>query len=166
MFQTQAAEKIKAYILCSITVFRKLCCLSDDVEEYGAATQVTADNTMWCMHVACWITNATDTHSKYAILTAFHSNNGYAYTSQCHIYAYYVSCFVCNLYHFAQKRRALRRRTWCGHASRKSLFSIAPSLQTIDENSAHFFKQECLSTAIQDLANNSKTLSVFILSVQ
>lgn len=65
------------------------------------------------------------------------------------------------------RRRALRRRTWCGHASRKSLFSVAPSLQTIDENSAHFFEQECLSTAIQDLANNSsKTLSVFILRVQ
>ena len=42
------------------------------------------------------------------------------------------------------KRRALRRRSWSGHASRKSLFSIAPSLPTIDENSAQFFEQEWL----------------------
>jgi len=53
-----------------------------------------------------------------------------------------------------------------GHASLKSSFSIGPSLQTIDENSAHISEQECLSTTIQDLANNSKTLSVFILIVQ
>jgi hypothetical protein len=118
------------------------------------------------LRVACWMTKAADTHSKYAILTAF-PHSAYAYTPQCHIYTYYISFFVHNLHHFAQKRRALRRRTWCGHASRKSLFSVAPSLQTIDENSAHFFEQECLSTAIQDLANNSsKTLSVFILRVQ
>jgi hypothetical protein len=72
----------------------------------------------------------------------------------------------CNKYFFAQKRRALRRRTWCGHASRKSLLSVAPSLQTINENSAHVFEQECLSSTIQELANNSKPLSVYMLSVQ
>jgi len=26
---------------------------------------------IWCMCFACWITKATDTHSKYVILTAF-----------------------------------------------------------------------------------------------
>jgi hypothetical protein len=94
----------------------------------------------------------------------FHGYSGYVNLPQCYIYTY-IACFVCNLHHFAQKRRALRRRTWCGHASRKSLSFIAPSLQTIDENSADFFKKECLSTTIQELANNSKTLSVFMFSV-
>jgi hypothetical protein len=26
---------------------------------------------MWCMHFACWITNATETHLEYVILVAF-----------------------------------------------------------------------------------------------
>jgi hypothetical protein len=34
-------------------------------EKYGAARQATADNIIWCMCVVCWITKATDTHSKY-----------------------------------------------------------------------------------------------------
>ena len=27
--------------------------------------------TIWCMHIACWIPKATDTHSEYVILIAF-----------------------------------------------------------------------------------------------
>jgi hypothetical protein len=26
--------------------------------------------TIWCMSIACWITKATNTHSKYVIITA------------------------------------------------------------------------------------------------
>ena len=162
IFQTKAVEKIKAYILCSITLFWNLCHLSDYVEKYGTAKQATDGNIILCMHIACWLISLHTHTQNMQYLLLFYSNSGYAYTSQCHICIYYIACFVCNLHHFIQKRRELRRRTWCGHASRKSLFSITPSLQTIDENSAHFFKQECLSTTIQDLANNSKTLNIFI----
>jgi len=34
------------------------------------ARQATDDNTVWHMHIACWITNATETHSEYVILIA------------------------------------------------------------------------------------------------
>jgi hypothetical protein len=27
--------------------------------------------TIWCMHIACWVTKATDTHSQYVTLIAF-----------------------------------------------------------------------------------------------
>jgi len=27
--------------------------------------------TVWCLHIACWITKATNTHSAYVILIAF-----------------------------------------------------------------------------------------------
>jgi len=27
--------------------------------------------TIWCMHIACWVPKATDTHSQYVLLTAF-----------------------------------------------------------------------------------------------
>jgi hypothetical protein len=136
------------------------------VEKYGTAKQVTDDNIIRCMYIACWIDKSTDTHSKYAILSAFPQQQWLCIHLSMHIYTYYIAYFVCNLHHFVQKRRELRRRTWCGHASRKSMFSFTPSLQTIDENSAHFFEQECLSTAIQDLANNSKTKCFYIFSVQ
>jgi hypothetical protein len=41
------------------------------VEKCGEARQATDDNIMWCMHIACWITKATDTHSEHVIPIAF-----------------------------------------------------------------------------------------------
>jgi hypothetical protein len=38
------------------------------VEKYGTATQTTDDNIIPSMRFACWITNATDTHSEYVTL--------------------------------------------------------------------------------------------------
>ena len=38
------------------------------MEKYSRAGKATDDN--WRMRIACWITNATDTHSEYAILIA------------------------------------------------------------------------------------------------
>jgi hypothetical protein len=35
------------------------------------AGQATDDNIIRCMRIACWIPNATNTHSEYVILTAF-----------------------------------------------------------------------------------------------
>jgi hypothetical protein len=47
MFQTKFVEKIKTYILYSITFFsRKSWRLWDNVEKYGTAAQATDDNTM------------------------------------------------------------------------------------------------------------------------
>jgi len=34
ILRTKVIEKIKTYILCSIIVFRKLCCLLDSVEKH------------------------------------------------------------------------------------------------------------------------------------
>jgi hypothetical protein len=53
--------RIKTHILCSITLFRKLYHLWDNVEKYGRAIQTTNDNTIRCMRFGCWITKATDT---------------------------------------------------------------------------------------------------------
>jgi hypothetical protein len=41
------------------------------VEKYGRAGQATGDNIIRRVRFACWITEATDTHSEYVILTAF-----------------------------------------------------------------------------------------------
>jgi hypothetical protein len=39
------------------------------VEKYCRAGQVTDDNVILCMLLACWITNATNTYLEYVILS-------------------------------------------------------------------------------------------------
>jgi hypothetical protein len=41
------------------------------VENYGTVKHATDDNVMWRKRISCWITNATDTHWEYVILSAF-----------------------------------------------------------------------------------------------
>ena len=48
-----------------IAPFMKLC------GKYSRARQVTDENIIQRMRLACWITQAVDTHPKYAILFAF-----------------------------------------------------------------------------------------------
>ena len=43
----------------------------ENVEKYCRARQATRGNVVWCMHIAWWVTKATDTHSEYVILIAF-----------------------------------------------------------------------------------------------
>ena len=40
------------------------------MEKHGRAGQATDDNTVRRMHFACWVTDATNTHSEYVILIA------------------------------------------------------------------------------------------------
>jgi hypothetical protein len=54
MFQTKVVEKIKKYILCSITFPRKSCYLLDNVEKYGRAVEDTDDN---MAHAVCMLDN-------------------------------------------------------------------------------------------------------------
>jgi len=39
--------------------------------QYCINLQAKDGNTMWHMHITCWITKATNTHSEYVTLTAF-----------------------------------------------------------------------------------------------
>jgi len=65
------SEKMKTLISCSITLAKISCHLSDKVEKYGVARQVTDDNIIERMRIACWLPKATKTHSEYVIITAF-----------------------------------------------------------------------------------------------
>jgi hypothetical protein len=68
MFQTEAAEKIKTYILCFLFLENLA------VYEIMWKTIVEPDSrqmTTWRMRIACWIPMATNTHSERVILTAF-----------------------------------------------------------------------------------------------
>jgi hypothetical protein len=84
-------EKIKTHILCSITFFRKLCHLWDNVEEYKRTGQATGEN--MCMHIAWWIPKTTNTMC--ITYCFFHCNNGCTNAPQC-----YVLCTLLLLYVF------------------------------------------------------------------
>jgi hypothetical protein len=93
MFQTKVVEKIKTHILSPITFFRLSYRLLYNVEKYGTARQATDDNIIRRVHLACWITKATVTHSEYEMLILLHANNGHAKTPQCYVYTY-IACLV------------------------------------------------------------------------
>jgi len=64
MVQTKLTEKIKTHILYSVTFFpRKSCLFLNKEEKYFRAGQA--------MFIACWITNATNTHSEHVVPFAF-----------------------------------------------------------------------------------------------
>jgi hypothetical protein len=61
----------KTRVLFSITFYPKSCRLWDNVERFYKAGQATDDTIIRRMRIACWIPEATDTHSEYLMLTAF-----------------------------------------------------------------------------------------------
>jgi hypothetical protein len=67
----KVVKKIKTHILFPVLFSQKLCSLLDNVEKYGTARQATDDNTIRRMRFACWVTKATDTHSRCVTLIAF-----------------------------------------------------------------------------------------------
>jgi hypothetical protein len=40
-------------------------------KKYGRAILATDDDILQCMHFACWITEAAETHSEYVIFISF-----------------------------------------------------------------------------------------------
>jgi hypothetical protein len=60
-------------------------------KKYGRTRQAKYENIMRPMRIACWITKATDTHSKYVILL-FHGENEYANAPK-----YYVNTHIAGL---------------------------------------------------------------------
>jgi hypothetical protein len=48
------------------------------MERHGKDGQATDDNKLRYMRCACWITKATNSHSEYVILFAFHTKHCYA----------------------------------------------------------------------------------------
>ena len=62
-------EEIKTY-LCSINFIQKSYRLCENMDKYGRKRAVTDNNIIWRMHIAWWITKASDTHSEYVILIA------------------------------------------------------------------------------------------------
>ena len=68
MFQTKCVDKFKTLILGSITFFENRA-----VHELMSKNNVQSAGhliTIWHMRIVCW-PQATNTHSEYAVVTAF-----------------------------------------------------------------------------------------------
>ena len=76
MFRTKAVDKTKTDILRSITFFRKLCRLLDNVKY--TVMRGRSQKAIWRMRVTYWIprTTHTHTHTHSEMLLLFQSNNG------------------------------------------------------------------------------------------
>ena len=66
MFQTKFVERNTSTFFS-----QKSCRLWDNVKKYGTAGEATDDKIVWRMRFACWITMATNTHSKFSVITVF-----------------------------------------------------------------------------------------------
>ena len=123
--QKQVVEKIKTYILCSLTLSPKSCHLWDNVEKYGRALQTTYDDTIWHVCFACWMVKVSDTHSEYVILIALPRQQWY---HECAwilcLYVHFLSCYcsimtlfvykLCDIHHlFKFKSWSLLRVIGC-----------------------------------------------------
>ena len=70
-FSDRRLEKIKRYVICSTTFLRRSYRLWDNVDKHGITRQVTDDNIMRRMSIACRKIKATDPHSECVILLVF-----------------------------------------------------------------------------------------------
>jgi len=69
-------EKQKHTFCVFVTFIRKSCHVWDKVENNGRAGQVTDDNIIRRMRIACWITEAADLHLECVIFIALARKEG------------------------------------------------------------------------------------------
>jgi hypothetical protein len=74
MFQTKVVEKIETHIMFNIFFFENLT--GYDIMWKNIVNPDRPRMRVWCMLVACWIPQATNTVSEYVIIIAFPLNNG------------------------------------------------------------------------------------------
>ena len=67
-------EQIRPHILSFSNIFRKSCCLWDNVEKYGGARGSTNDVIVGRIWVACWISKATCTHEHIHAYAPVHTH--------------------------------------------------------------------------------------------
>jgi len=70
MIQTFFVENIKIHIMFD-NIFPKIVPFMRYLEKLDGVVQAADGNMIGCKHFACWITETTNTHSEYVILTAF-----------------------------------------------------------------------------------------------
>jgi hypothetical protein len=108
----KVAEVFKAHILCSMTFFRLSCHLSDNVEKYDTARQVTDDNIVRHMRFACWMTKATYTliicnTCSFPLQQCCHER-----ASALRLYVHCLSCLKYELHHQIKQHFDYKFKFW------------------------------------------------------
>ena len=96
-FQNQekrVVDKVKTHFTFSNFYFPKIVPFIRLCGKYSTARQFTGDNIIQRVRLACWITQAIDTHPDYVILIAFPLQVWLMNKSQCYIYTY-IACVFC-----------------------------------------------------------------------
>ena len=93
MFRTKVVEKIETHILCSITFFSPSNHAIHGVMQ-NFVERVRQQMPIWRTRIAYWISNATNTHSKYVILHRFYTATVVvrANAPECVCIVRYLSC--------------------------------------------------------------------------
>jgi len=85
----------KNTFLYSVTFYRKWYRSLNNAEKYGRDRQATDGNITQHMRIACWVSEATNTHSDYAIPVAFSLHQWlYERTSILRLYVHCLSCSI------------------------------------------------------------------------
>ena len=101
MFQPKVVEEITTHILCSITFFFNRAVYEiiwKNIVERGRPQM-----TIWCMHIACWITKATCTLT---ICNTYCFSTATTVAKMCRevtLYVHCLSCLVLDSVHVFQK---------------------------------------------------------------
>jgi hypothetical protein len=82
MFQTEVREALKAHVLYSINFFPE----NRNVEKHCRVGQVTDDNIVRRVRIACGIPKATKTHPEHVILIAFGRQQWLRGSAPVHVY--------------------------------------------------------------------------------
>jgi len=95
MFRAKVVEKIRTYILCSITFFENHAVY--DIKWKNSVEPDRPQMTLWRMRLACWITKATNTHSDYVILVTIPLQQ-WLHERDSMLHFTYIPCLVIDQY--------------------------------------------------------------------
>jgi hypothetical protein len=87
MFEMKVVEKMKAHILCLVTLFWKSHLLWDNIEKCDGVCGTTNDITVWCIRIACWICRVTFmcTHTQICNIIACPRQQWFTNMPECYI---------------------------------------------------------------------------------
>jgi hypothetical protein len=93
MSEKKVVEKIKTYILCSITFF--LNCTVCEIMWKNNVERGRPHMTIRRMRITCWIPRATHTHThtEYVIVLHSHCNSGCTNAPQCFLTLHWLPCY-------------------------------------------------------------------------
>jgi len=154
MFQTKVVEKIKTHIWCQWLFF-------SNVEKSTGRPQMT----IWRMRIACWITEATNTHPEYVILISFplqqwlyERASMLSYTSTAYVLSPNREVAV-----WSSQRSALCS-LW-GMDWNSILYTIVLRMFKSDYSVAYVYRRFTVVFASSNLSDNTDFLSLCLLCV-